>query len=476
MAENTMAELTTSQPKGEPEAGTAARSWHACLPYFSDGSDSPRRFLERCIERIEALEGQVQAFAHLALVNARQQADDATLRHREGRTLSPLDGMPVGVKDIIETRDMPTQFNSPIFRNFQPRRDAAAVLALKQAGAIIVGKTVTTEFACGRSGPTSNPHDATRTPGGSSSGSAAATACAMLPAALGTQTQASIVRPASFCGVIGYKPTMNALCCDGVGRLAPTLDHLGVLAADLDDARLVASALAAIGPDYQGVQLDLKGAATGNAPRRIVRLRTAGWDELDAASITAFDAAVAKLVDQGISFLDDSDPQVGALEAMLKNANDVAFRIFSWEAQWPLRAYADCGSDLVGDRVQDLLRQADGMSAKDYAADVAWREQLRRKVEDLAARCDAFLTLSSSGPAPVGLSSTGSRSFPVPWTLVGGPAISLPVMAVHGLPLGLQLMGQVGSDAALFGQARWLLDTIGAAGVRPDRRPDGDAR
>ncbi len=436
-----------------------------------DQADTPRAYLERCIARIEKHEPAIRAFVHLDLDTARRLADQAGERYRQRRPLSPVDGMPVGVKDIIDTRDMPTQMNSPLFAGFRPRRDAACVMALKRAGAIVVGKTVTTEFACGRSGPTRNPHDSLRTPGGSSSGSAAAVAAGMLPAALGTQTQASIIRPASYCGIVGYKPSMGTLCYDGIGRLAPTLDQLGVLAGDLGDAQAVAAAIAAVGPDYGGSVLRLDaGAGNGNGVglplRRLARLATEGWTELDSAAREVFEQTMARLAAAGVDMIDRSDPSIARIEQGLAQASANALHIFAWEAQWPLRTYLDCGAELMGERVQELVQLASQMRADDYADAVASRAALRAEVAALAGTVDAFVTASSSGTAPLGLDNTGSRTFSVPWTLVGGPALSLPVQQIGGLPFGLQLMGLPGRDSELFGFAQWII----AHGMMTQRR------
>ena len=206
-------------------------SFARAVPYFMSGARTPREFLEQCLETLVAREPTVKAFVTLNLDAARAAADLATARYRAGRPLSIVDGCPVGIKDIMDTSDMPTQMGSALFAGWQPRYDAACVQAMRHGGAVIVGKTVTTEFACGGPGATTNPFDATRTPGGSSSGSAAAVGAGMLPVALGTQTQGSTLRPASYCGVVGFKPTHGALTMAGVHPISTTHDHLGVLGA-----------------------------------------------------------------------------------------------------------------------------------------------------------------------------------------------------------------------------------------------------
>ncbi|WP_332837759.1 amidase family protein, partial [Neoroseomonas rubea] len=211
---------------------------------FRAGTSSPRAFLEDCIAAIAADEPAIAAFVTQDMPAARRAADASAARWRDGCPLSPIDGMPVVVKDMIEMADLPTQMNNPVFAGWQARRDAAGVLALREAGAVILGKTVTTEFACGNSGPTRNPYDTTRTPGGSSSGSAAAVGAGMASLGLGTQTHASTIRPAGYCGAYALKASFGALPVGGLAPLAPTLDHLGIIGASLEDVWAGAMAIA----------------------------------------------------------------------------------------------------------------------------------------------------------------------------------------------------------------------------------------
>ncbi len=364
--------------------------------------------------------------------------------------------MPVGIKDIIETHDMPTQMGSPIYAGFQPRRDAGCVLALRRAGAVLPGKTVTTEFAAGRAGPTRNPFGLERTPGGSSSGSAAAVAAGILPVALGTQTMASIVRPSSYCGVFGWKPSHGTLSTDGIQPLSATLDHLGVLAADVEDAWSVAIVIAAATP---GSALAGQAWPRATAPRRLVPLRTAGWPETDEASKAALATALRNLAAAGVDVASASDPRVAAMDRLVTDAADAAWRVFAWESQWPVRSYRARGDDMIGPRLHELLAMAAGIDT------AAYRELLRTRaaLRDAAASFGpdaAFVSLSSSGPAPPGLENTGSRLFGCAWTLLGGPSVSLPVLRSGGLPLGLQLMGAPATDSALIAAARWMLGVL----------------
>jgi Asp-tRNA(Asn)/Glu-tRNA(Gln) amidotransferase A subunit family amidase len=286
----------------------ASRPFGAAVAAFRDGSDTPRALLERCAETIAALEPAVGAFVHLDLDAAREEADRATVRWRSGRPLSPIDGIPVGVKDIIETAHLPTEMGSALYMGWESHRDAASVAALREAGAVIVGKTVTTEFAATEPRGTRNPWDLARTPGGSSSGSAAAVAAGMVCAALGTQVVGSIVRPASYCGCVGFKPTVGALnrggSHDGLSQSCT-----GVLAATLSDAWQVAYAIAARAGGDPGFPGLVGGEATPppRAPHRLALLETPGWSVADAAAKAAFASARDRLADAGIAIVTRND-------------------------------------------------------------------------------------------------------------------------------------------------------------------------
>src|SRR5579884_2492398 len=262
-----------------PEIATPVmRPYLPATTKFASGEDSPRAFLERCLTALEAWEPSIGAFVTLNLAAARVAADESTKRWRAGRPLSAIDGMPIGIKDIIETIDMPTQNGSPLFEGFRSERDAATVAALREAGAVIVGKTVTTEFAATEPRGTRNPHDLSRTPGGLSSGSAAGVACGMISAGLGTQVLGSVVRPAGFCGVVGFKPTVGALNRGG-SHDTQSQSCTGVLAASLEDAWQVAIEIAArVGGDPGFDQLDgPMHLPEAKAPRRLALVETAGW-------------------------------------------------------------------------------------------------------------------------------------------------------------------------------------------------------
>ena len=435
-----------------------------CTPSFRDGSDSPRALLERCIDAIETREPAIRAFVTLDLEGARRAADESTRRYRAGRPLSPVDGCPFGAKDIIETADLPTQMNSPIFEGWHSRRDAACVRALRRGGAVLLGKTVTTEFACGRSGPTVHPLDSSRTPGGSSSGSAAAVAAGMVPAALGSQAGGSTIRPASYCGVVGFKPTVGTFSMAGIHTFGPTLDHLGLLASDLGDLWALARQIdrEARTPGVRGLPGEGHGLPPADAPSRLVHLHTAGWGEIDPGTASAFGGLVDRLRAAGVAVRSrDGDPRVARLESTLDRGVDGRLDIMAHEMRWPFEEYADHHGPLVGDIVHGYVRRARTLTEADYRSALAARRRARAECASFGETADAFISLASSGPAPAGIDHTGSRTFLHYWSWLGNPSFSLPVMTVGGLPVGLQLIGFDGRDDRLAGIARWIMETLG---------------
>ena len=430
---------------------------------FRDGRNTPRAFLEQCLAAVKRHDKRIHAFVTLDVKSAREAADASTRRYKAGRPLSPLDGCPVAVKDIIATADMPTQMNSPIYKGWRPKSDAACVAALRQGGAVIIGKTVTTEFAIGRSGPTRNPFDLERTPGGSSSGSAAAVACGMAPAALGTQTQGSVIRPAAYCGVVGFKPTHDALHTGGIHLLSRTSDHLGVIASTVEDAWHVAAQIS-IGAPSPGVGF-LAGATQEMPPpyqpRKFIRLFTRGWTETDADSRSAFEALVDQVKARGIDVTSrEEDPEVAELEAHFERELDGHMDLVAYEMRWPFEDYLErYGSKTLGPKIRELVDRARQLTPTHYESLLATRHRLQRAAAAVLSRCDGFITLSCSGPAPRGLAFTGSRTFPSYASWLGLPAFSLPLIAVHGLPVGVQLIGRAGADSTLCSSVRWMMES-----------------
>ena len=352
---------------------------------------------------------EIGAFVHLNLDGARATADRSAGRWREGRPLSKLDGMPVGIKDIIETVDMPTEHGSPLFAGFRTERDGASVAALREAGAVIVGKTVTTEFAASEPRGTRNPHDLRRTPGGSSSGSAAGVAAGMISAALGTQVIGSTIRPASYCGCIGFKATVGALnrggSYDGLSQSAT-----GVLAAALEDAWQVAYEIAARAggdPGYPGL-FGPASAPAARKPRRLAFLETAGWATASADAKQAMTDALARFRSAGIDVLTrQSHVKVAEVEAAIAQARELSMRINGWESRWPLNTYRERDASKLSQVMLARLAEAEAMSLDDYRKDLALRDQTRALYAELAAECDACVSLSAPAAAPIGLEFDG---------------------------------------------------------------------
>ncbi len=430
---------------------------------FAVGRDTPRDFLERCLDVIARRDKTVQAFVTLNTDGARAAADAATQRYKNGKPLSPVDGCPVAIKDIIATADMPTQMNSPAFKGWQSRHDAACVAALRKGGAVILGKTVTTEFAIGYSGPTTNPFDVKRTPGGSSSGTAAAVGSGMAPVGLGTQTQASTLRPASYCGAVGFKPSLGQLHMGGVHPLSATADHLGIIGATLGDVWRVASQIS-LGIGSPGRRfLQGAGAAVPAAkkPRRLMRLYTRGWDEIDKETEAQFESVVEALSVQGVTITSrHTDARIAALEDQLIADVDGALDIVAYELRWPFEDYIARFGEVIGERLHGLLERANRMTPRDYEQLLDKRDALRRLWCETLGDSDAYITLASSGPAIEGLDYTGSRTFLVYGSWLGLPAFSLPMMQAQGLPFGVQLLGTPDQDGVLAGVAHGITQAM----------------
>ena len=435
-----------------------AKPFLAAAAQFAGGQDTPRAYLERCLETLAAWEPKIGAFVCTNIDGSRAAADASSMRWRDNKPLSAIDGMPIGIKDIIETADMPTGMGSPLFDGWSSGRDAAAVVALREAGAVILGKTVTTEFAATEPRGTRNPWDPGRTPGGSSSGSAAAVAAGLVSAALGTQVMGSIVRPASYCGCVGFKPSVGGINRGG-SHDELSQSCMGVLAATLEDAWQVASEIAARAggdPGYQGLVGPLRMPPPAR-PQRLVFLETAGWQVASAEAKKAIQKSLALLSRNGIDILTrQSDQLVGAVEEAIADARALSIRINTWESRWPLNTYRNRDAGKLSRAMLARLAQAEAMSLDDYRADLDERIRVRALYESLAAQCDACVTLAAPAAAPVGLGSTGDPVFAVPFSLLGVPAISLPLLREQGLPLGLQVTGFQGKDATTSAIAGWV--------------------
>ncbi|HTH97473.1 MAG TPA: amidase [Stellaceae bacterium] len=430
---------------------------------FAAGTDSPRDFLERCLAEIEARESVVGAFVALNIEGARAAADQSTARWKAGKPLSPIDGMPIGAKDIIETFDMPTEEGSPLFPGRETHRDGASVSALREAGAVILGKTVTTEFAATEPRGTRNPHDPERTPGGSSSGSAAGVGCGMISAGLGSQVIGSILRPSSFCGCYGFKPSVGALNRSGSFDIK-SQSCAGVLAASLAECWVVSRQISSrIGgdPGYPGLSGPMTIPAAKKPPRLAV-LETAGWAGANTETREAFQTFLRQVKAAGIDLVTRrEDPLVEEVERAIADAMPISRQVNTWEDRWPLNTYArDMDANKLSAGMRQRLADADAMTQEEYQQALGRRTQVRATYAKLSASFAACITLPANGPAPKGLGSTGDATFAVVSSVLGTPSLSLPYLTVEGLPLGIQLVGFQDQDTGLFETASWLDSTV----------------
>jgi Asp-tRNA(Asn)/Glu-tRNA(Gln) amidotransferase A subunit family amidase len=442
-----------------------------------DGRLSSTELVTDCLERIDALEPTVQAWAFLDREHARRQAEAADLHRKQGKALGPLHGVPIGVKDIFDTGDQPTELGSPLWAGRTPRRDAAAVARLRAAGAVILGKTVTTEYAYRHPGKTTNPHDATRTPGGSSSGSAAAVAALMVPGAVGSQTNGSVIRPAAFCGVVGFKPTHGLIPRTGALLLSRTLDHVGVFARTVEDAALLAETLAgfdAEDPDTRAVARPPFAAVATSAPPlppRLAFVRTPAWEHTEPVTRAAF----AELVET----LGETVAEV-ELGASFADAVAMHRTVMETEMAHNLRRDYDRGRASLSAALREIIERGRGIGAVDYLAAVAAIPTLNGALDTVFDEFDAIVTPSAPGEAPRGLEFTGNAVFCTLWTYLGTPAVTLPLLRSEaGMPLGVQLVGRRDNDARLLRTARWLVETLRGSGPRrrtPAATPRGKKR
>lgn len=408
----------------------------AAAAAIAGGDITSEALVEACLDRIETRDALVCAWVHVDAGLAIAEARKADGARSAGQTLGPLHGVPVGIKDIFDTADMPTQCGSDLYRGRQPGRDSAAVALLRGAGAIILGKTVTAELALSAPGPTANPLDLACTPGGSSSGSAAAVADTMVPLAIGSQTTGSVIRPASYCGIVGYKPSFGAIPTDGMHTLADALDHVGLFARQLDDIASMAKAM-----------MPAAFAATGTTltePPRIGVVRAPVWREASDDARSRFDAWASGAGADDVVELGDVFEDAVACQRLILDANLAA------------NLGAACGDH--PDRLREITRERvrNGSTIDDdaLARATARVEVQRSRLQEIFRDYDALLTLAAPGEAPRGLSSTGNAVFSAIWTLTGVPAVSLPLLeGENGLPIGVQVIGASGADEKLLATA-----------------------
>tara|TARA_Y100000746_G_scaffold72529_1_gene60572 strand:+ start:804 stop:2177 length:1374 start_codon:yes stop_codon:yes gene_type:complete len=429
---------------------------------FVNGNDTPTAYLERCISEISKREPEINAFVNLNIDGARKAAAASTERYKIGKTLSRIDGMPIGIKDLFETKDMPTECGSPIFKDNFTNRDSALASALRRAGAIILAKTVTTEFAFYKPGPTRNPYDTTRTPGGSSSGSGAAVGAGFLPVAIGTQVVGSLIRPSSYNANFGFKPSYGAINREGAySNLSQSA--LGTHAGSLEDAWVSARVIAEFSggdPGFTGLQgpIDLP---ESKKPLSLARLDTGGWEKCSAEVKGKFNKIISLIKAAGVPLMSRTKVEtLENFETLMLKAFDTTMDICGYEFLWPLKDYEDLGVNAISEDITSWLRKWEKIDRNMYSKRINAREKMRSMHQSFSNEFDAFITLSAPDCAPKGFSSTGDPSFAVYSSILGAPAINLPLLEVDGMPLGVQLIGYPQKDADLFKVAHWLLKLL----------------
>ena len=427
-----------------------------------EGVITSEQLVEACLARVREVDEQVQAWTFLDPDYALAQARAADEWRLQGKPTGSLHGVPVGVKDIFDTADMPTENGSVLYSGRTPSRDATVVAMLRGAGAVIVGKTVTTEFAYFAPGKTCNPHNPEHTPGGSSSGSAAAVAAGMVPLALGSQTNGSTIRPAAYCGVIGFKPTHGLISRQGILTLSRTLDHVGLFARTIEDIALLAEQLVG----YDERDLDTRpraripfvavAAEEPPLPPMFAFVKTPYWERVDEDTKEGF----AELIEQLGEQVEEIELLPSAIDAWelhrtIMQAEMAANLVREW----------DKGRDRLSEQLRALLERGRNVRAIDYQRALSRIAPIHESfVELFEQRYDVILTPAATGAAPRGLSSTGDPVFCTLWTLCGMPAISLPLLQnASGLPLGVQLVGPRNGDARLLRIARWLAARVAAS-------------
>ena len=417
------------------------------------GRLTSRDLVEACIQRIESLEDEIGAWEFFDPDYARNQADAADARLNDGSGTGPLHGVPVGIKDIIDTADMPTENGSPIFAGRCPEKDAALVAGLRQAGAVIMGKTVTTELAVFSPGKTRNPHNPNHTPGGSSSGSAAGVAANMIPMSVGTQTGGSIIRPAAFCGVYGLKPTFGLVPRTGVLCQSTELDTVGPMARSIDDIAMLLDQIAFHDPGDADSVLRSKPSylqfVQEQEPKspRLAFVKTPAWEFAEAGAVAAMEDYCARLGGVCTTIeLPDDFANILELHRQVHMA-DIATHY------GPLR---DRHEEDLSSLLSERIVEGRSILATDYIHARLRREELNRALDPLFADYDALLALSATGPAPKGLETTGNPIFNGLWTYLGVPALNMPHLQVDGMPMGFQIIARRFDDARVLRIGKWL--------------------
>lgn len=427
------------------------------------GTVSAEDLVRDCLQRIDSHEADIRAWAHLDAEAALNQARARDTARAQGAPLGPLHGVPVGVKDIIDAAFMPSECGSPLHKGRIARDDAEAVRRLRAAGAVIMGKTVTAELAVLHPGETRNPHDAARTPGGSSSGSAAAVAAYMVPGALGTQTNGSVIRPASYCGVVGYKPGFGLIPRTGILTNSRALDTVGVFARSVEDAALLAEVMTGAhegDPDtrHVGARPPLSRTAASEPPvrPRLAFAQTPVWDRTAPKTKEAF----AELCDALSEHLVDAP-----LPADCGLVYDQLGVVMGADLAHALRRSYETSPDMLSETLRGLIERGRGVLAMDYARALDFKTALSDAMDEVFEDVDAVVTPAAAGEAPLDpAKGTGDPAFCTLWQFCGLPAVSLPLLSgPEGLPVGVQVVGRRGDDARLLRTANWMMQTLQGA-------------
>ncbi len=454
--------MSIAARKRQPDAGLTKLDAGELARLAREGRVKAKEVTRVHLDAIGEREDKVRAWAHLDPEFALEQARALDRRRAAGLPLGPLHGVPVGVKDIIDVRGLPCENGTPLDSGRRPKEDAAVVARLREAGAVILGKTVTTELAVFHPGKTRNPHDPGRTPGGSSSGSAAAVAAGMVPLALGTQTNGSVIRPAAFCGVVGFKPSRGLVSRHGVLVQSETLDSVGTFSRSLEDAALLVDALAGYDSRDRAMRPGNRPALAELAAERppvrpaLAFVRSPVWSNADDDTKEAFDEIRTALGDA----MDEVE-----LPQPFSRAHDLHRAIHCADIARNYWRYYEKGRDSLSERLRGMIEEGRRVLAVDYALAHDWIELMNAALERIFDRYDAIVTPAASGQAPAGLDSTGDPAFCTIWTYCGTPAITLPLLTGSGgLPMGVQLVGRPLYDGRLLRTARWLTEAVGAEG------------
>ncbi|MEK9671076.1 MAG: amidase [Rhodospirillaceae bacterium] len=427
-----------------------------------DGEIRSEELVTACLDHIDGIEGQVKAWVFLDRDYALAQAKAADEQWARQESLGPLHGVPVGIKDIIDVDGLPSGRGTPLSAENMPKRDAALVSLLRQAGAVIMGKTVTTELAVYHPGKTRNPHNVDHTPGGSSMGSAASVASFMVPGAVGTQTNGSVIRPASYCGIVGFKPSHGLIPRPGVLDLSRTLDTMGAMGRSVDDAAILTECM--IGWDDEDPDTRIRArprlldAAREEPPVApdFVFMKTAAWEKVEDECRDAF----AELAD----FLGDRC-DADELPDFFAAAWDYHRTIMCADMARGLADYYENGRDQLSSVIVGMIEEGQKSLATDYLKAHEWRQTMIQGMDSVFEEYDAILTPAATGTAPRGLDATGDPVCSTLWTYLGLPCITLPLMqGENGLPIGVQLVGAPGRDGRLLRTANWLARQVAQQG------------